>query len=140
MKETEMILKEGQDEEAIVEEVPCEALSDEEIGEMPTEELSKAPSEVVSAISEEEAARLTADPMFSRFARGRQGSFDEILSAFREMLHARHSDAPHAELSAKMTPAVTSAVTNLPLSERQRAIARAAGMTYSEYYSILKNK
>lgn len=42
-----------------------------------------------------------------------------------------------ASLSAKMTPHMGYAAPDLALTERQRAIARAAGMTYREYYTMM---
>ena len=88
-------------------------------------------------MSDDEAEALASHPMFPRFARGRQGSFHEILVAFREMLHVSCRMDPTETLTAKMTPAATQAVSDVALTERQRAIARAAGMSYREYYHIL---
>ncbi len=99
-------------------------------------ETEETAEEAFSAIGEKEAEELTAHPMFSRFARGRQGSFEEILMAFREMLAVSPSQARET-VSAKMTPAASQTTLDVALTERQRAIARAAGMTYREYYAIL---
>lgn len=88
-------------------------------------------------MSDDEAEELASHPMFPRFARGRQGSFHEILVAFREMLHVSCRMDPTETLAAKMTPTATQAVSDVALTERQRAIARAAGMSYREYYHIL---
>jgi hypothetical protein len=88
-------------------------------------------------MNDDEAEELASHPMFPRFARGRQGSFHEILVAFREMLHVSCRMDPTETLTAKMTPAATQAVSDVALTERQRAIARAAGMSYREYYHIL---
>lgn len=84
-------------------------------------------------IGEEDAKKLTAHPMFVHFARGRRGTFDEICRDFQAMLSAE-------EISAKMTPTAAQASYDVALSERQRAIARAAGMTYREYYNILNGR
>ena len=88
-------------------------------------------------MSDDEAEALASHPMFPRFSRGRQGSFHEILVAFREMLHVSCRMDPTETLTAKMPPAATQAVSDVALTERQRAIARAAGMSYREYYHIL---
>ncbi len=90
-----------------------------------------------SEIGEEETATLVSHPMFAHFARGRQGSFDQIVSSFRKMLAVLPEKNHRENVSAKMTPAASQAVSDVPLTERQRAIARAAGMTYREYYSFL---
>lgn len=88
-------------------------------------------------MSDDETETLASHPMFPRFARGRKGSFHEILVAFREMLQVSSRMDPSETLTAKMTPAATQAVSDVALTERQRAIARAAGMSYREYYHIL---
>ncbi len=112
------------------------AETEESVEEKAEETVKTAEAEDYSAMDEKEAEELIAHPMFFRFARGRQGSFDEILSAFREMLAV--SPAKNGEtVSAKMTPAAAQMTADVALTERQRAIARAAGMTYREYYAIL---
>ncbi len=95
--------------------------------------------EAASVISNAEASALTANPMFAHFARGRQGTFEEILASFRQML-ADSSSTVQAEVMAKITPAASQTTLDVPLTERQRAIARAAGMTYREYYTLLHTK
>lgn len=90
-----------------------------------------------AVMNDDETETLASHPMFPRFARGRKGSFHEILVAFREMLQVSSRMDPSETLTAKMTPAATQAVSDVALTERQRAIARAAGMSYREYYHIL---
>ncbi len=101
------------------------------------EEFKDSQEEEAPEMSDDEAEELASHPMFPRFARGRQGSFHEILVAFREMLHVSCRMDPSETLTAKMTPTATQAVSDVALTERQRAIARAAGMSYREYYHIL---
>ncbi len=92
------------------------------------------------AMNEKEAEALCAHPMFSHFACGRGEPFDKLLLAFREMLRADSREATSNEIEAKMTPSATMAAVDVPLTERQRAICRAAGMTYREYYALMENK
>ena len=123
-KEALTEISEAQTEEAeLTPQVPKEAEASQE-GE---------PAEM----SDDETETLASHPMFPRFARGRKGSFHEILVAFREMLQVSSRMDPSETLTAKMTPAATQAVSDVALTERQRAIARAAGMSYREYYHIL---
>ncbi len=90
------------------------------------------------AMDEKEAEALCAHPMFSHFAKGRGESFDKLLLAFREMLRADKREEPQKEIEAKITPSATMAAVDVPLTERQRAICRAAGMTYREYYALME--
>ena len=88
---------------------------------------------------EEDFSDVLSHPMFARFAKGKRGNIEEICLDFREML----SSMPKTEISdvsAKMTPSVAgNASPDVALTERQRMIARAAGMTYREYYTLVNN-
>ncbi len=112
-------------------------IDEEEILETSAAENAEEGAEISSEIDAKEAVFLTSHPMFSRFARGRQESFDEILAGFREMLAVFPSQSEESAISAKITPAASQTTADVALTERQRAIARAAGMTYLEYYRIL---
>ena len=132
-KEALTEISEEQTEEAeLMPQIPEEAVVSEE-----SKEAEASQEGETAEMSDDETETLASHPMFPRFARGRQGSFHEILVAFREMLHVSCRMDPTETLTAKMTPAATQAVSDVALTERQRAIARAAGMSYREYYHIL---
>lgn len=132
-KEALTEISEAQTEEAeLTLQIPEESVVSEESKEAEVSQEGE-PAEM----SDDETETLASHPMFPRFARGRKGSFHEILEAFREMLQVSSRMDPSETLTAKMTPAATQAVSDVALTERQRAIARAAGMSYREYYHIL---
>ena len=76
--------------------------------------------------------------MFAVFARGRSGSIEEAVRDFENMLAAGRNSLSEEELM-KMTPGACSAASGAVLSERQRKIARDAGMSYREYYEIIRS-
>ena len=85
-------------------------------------------------------AELLANPMFIRFARGRSGGLETVCREFEEMLALGGKvSAPRmaAPIAAKLVPASSSATPDVALNERQRAIARTAGMSYREYYELI---
>lgn len=92
-------------------------------------------------MTESRMAELVANPMFVHFAHGRNDSFDAVLRDFERMLSAggqaltSHMGAADA---ARMTPAAHPATMDVVLNERQRALARAAGMSYREYYELVR--
>ena len=90
------------------------------------------------ALSAEEFARTLANPMFAFFARGRGESAEVLALEFEKMLAAGKSALSEDELM-KMTPSSGfSAAGGVALSERQRKIARDAGMSYREYYELIR--
>ena len=94
--------------------------------------------EACEEINAESFAKTLANPMFAVFARGRSGSVDEIVRDFEKMLLAG-KDGISEEMLMKMTPgAFERAGGGAALSERQRRIARDAGMSYREYYEIIR--
>lgn len=93
------------------------------------------------AMPESRMAELVANPMFVHFAHGRNDSFDAVLHDFERMLSAGGQvPASHmgAADAARMTPAAHPATMDVALNERQRALARAAGMSYREYYELAR--
>ena len=106
--------------------------SPEECFEEATEE--DAPEE----ISAESFAKTLANPMFAVFARGRSGGIEEAVRDFEKMLLLGRSALTEDELM-KMTPGAHGALGATALSERQRRIARDAGMSYREYYEIIRS-
>lgn len=97
------------------------------------------PGEEAETIDGERLMRMASNPMFVHFARGRKDGIDRICRDFEAMLAAggRPLHGVSATDMAKMTPSVGLASPDLALSERQREIARAAGMTYREYYESI---
>ena len=90
-------------------------------------------------LSETRMAELAANPMFAHFAHGRTGSLNTILRDFERMLSAGGRDRPSrmcASDAARVTPTAQIATADVALNERQRALARAAGMSYREYYDL----
>ncbi len=78
-------------------------------------------------------------PMFARFAKGKCGNIEDICRDFREML-AEMPQETFSDISAKMTPSVSAnAAPDIALTERQRMIARAAGMSFREYYALVSD-
>lgn len=88
-------------------------------------------------ISAEAFAKTLANPMFALFARGRSGGIEEAVRDFEKMLAAGRSTLTDEELM-KMTPGAMGACGVNALSERQRRIAREAGMSYREYYEVIR--
>ncbi len=98
------------------------------------ETLSPALPEDVS----EDYADVLSHPMFAHFAKDKKGDLDTICRDFRAMLLSAPS--PAYDISAKITPCVSqNASPDLALTERQRMIARAAGMSYREYYTLVND-
>ena len=96
-----------------------------------------------SADIADECAELYADvlshPMFVHFAKDKKGDLDTICRDFRLMLGAASSSVS-SDITAKITPCVShNASPDLALTERQRMIARAAGMSYREYYTLVND-
>ena len=107
----------------------------------PVSDSAAAPDGQAVSLSDARRAELVANPMFIHFARGRVDSLDILLREFEQMLAA----GGQAQLSrmaasdaARVTPCVHTATADIALSERQRALARAAGMSYREYYELAR--
>ena len=111
----------------------------EEAGEEAPEEAGEAAEEDGGEeISADAFAKTLANPMFAFFARGRAESAEILAQEFEKMLAAGKSTLSEEALM-KMTPSAGfSAVGGVALSERQRKIARDAGMSYREYYEIIR--
>lgn len=94
--------------------------------------------EMLSESVSDELRVLSSHPLYERFAKGKSGDEKEILTDFREMLALmdEKKEKRDAAIGAMMTPPARSAVPDVALSERQKTIARAAGMTYQEYYEL----
>lgn len=86
-------------------------------------------------ISAEDFAKTISNPMFAVFARGRKGDISSAVRDFNEMMKAGRALLSE-EAQMKMTPGGGFAGGGVALSERQRKIAREAGMSYKEYYEL----
>ncbi|MBQ8861651.1 MAG: hypothetical protein IJ021_02795 [Clostridia bacterium] len=119
--------------------VPKDGAEESEILPIAEEIAENEPEgEAAQAISAEDFARVLANPMFAFFARGRAESAEILAQEFEKMLAAGKSTLSEEALM-KMTPSAGfSAVGGVALSERQRKIARDAGMSYREYYEIIR--
>ena len=89
-----------------------------------------------SSLTDEQRRRILANPMFYTFAKGKAMSLDELISEFSEML-ALGGERKLTPM-ARTTPTSGVSSPDYALSERQRRIARDAGMSYREYYTYLK--
>ena len=113
-----------------------------EENELLTAQTAVAKEEETLAIPPEEehdeSEALSSHPLFERFAKDKGGSREEILSDFREMLTLLDDEKQKkdAAIGAMMTPPARCAIPDVALSERQKMIARAAGMTYQEYFEL----
>ncbi len=114
------------------------AEGDESAEQAPEESAEEAQEEAETALSAEDFARVLGNPMFAFFARGRGESAERLALEFEKMLAAGRQGVSEEELM-KMTPSKGfSAAGGVALSERQRKIARDAGMSYREYYEIIR--
>jgi hypothetical protein len=111
-------------------------VTENETAEKPAEEMPEEGGEG-EEISAEAFAKTLANPMFALFARGRSGGIEEAVRDFEKMLMAGRSTLTEEEIM-KMTPGACGSYLGNALSERQRKIARDAGMSYREYYEIIR--
>lgn len=110
----------------------------EETGEEAPEEAGEAAEEDGGEeISADAFAKTLANPMFALFARGRSASIEEAVRDFEKMISAGRSTLTEDELM-KMTPGAVGFAGGNALTERQRRIAREAGMSYREYYEVIR--
>ena len=91
------------------------------------------------SISDEEFSRALKNPMFPMFSRGRNESVEQSVRNFCKMI-AEGKNSVSEEDRIRMTPySGYGVVSDIALSERQKKIAREAGMSYREYYEIIKS-
>ncbi len=135
MEENEKIDTVTEEAEA-TEEIPEEAPEETPGEHAETPEVAEAAPEE-APLSAEDFARVLANPMFVFFARGRGESAEKLAREFEKMLMAGRSAVSEDDMM-KMTPSAGfAAAGGVALSERQRKIARDAGMSYREYYEII---
>lgn len=118
-----------------------EKLSDTETVSEPENE---TPSDISDgeedfSISDEEFSRALKNPMFPMFSRGRNESVEQSVRNFCKMIAAGKNSVSEED-RIRMTPySGYGVVSDIALSERQKKIAREAGMSYREYYEIIKS-
>lgn len=96
-------------------------------------------SEEDFSISDEEFSRALKNPMFPMFSRGRNESVEQSVRNFCKMIAAGKNSVSEED-RIRMTPySGYGVVSDIALSERQKKIAREAGMSYREYYEIIKS-
>ena len=77
--------------------------------------------------------------MFPMFSRGRNESVEQSIRNFCKMIAAGKNSVSEED-RIRMTPySGYGVVSDIALSERQKKIAREAGMSYREYYEIIKS-
>ena len=111
------------------EETPSDEAAQNKESPAPTEEAA-------TPLTDAECRHILSNPMFYSYAKGRSGSVEELIAGFHEMMSLGGASSYPAEMKA--TPASRPAKADFALSERQKSIARDAGMSYREYYSFLK--
>jgi len=89
-------------------------------------------------LTDAEKRRVLANPMFLTFAKGKTQGLEELISDFSKML-SLSGEEPMISVKSRATPSPSASSPDYALSERQRRIARDAGMSYREYYGFLKN-
>ena len=145
MEENEILLESAEEktepaaqERDAQENAECAEEPAEETGEEAPEEAGEAAEEDGGEeISADAFAKTLANPMFALFARGRSGSIEEAVRDFEKMISAGRSTLTEDELM-KMTPGAVGFAGGNALTERQRRLAREAGMSYREYYEVIR--
>ena len=105
---------------------------------------NETPSDILDgeeefSISDEEFSRALKNPMFPMFSRGRNESVEQSVRNFCKMIAAGKNSVSEED-RIRMTPySGYGVVSDIALSERQKKIAREAGMSYREYYEIIKS-
>ena len=141
MEENEILLESAEEKtEPAAQE--RDAQENAECAEEPAEEAGEEAGEAAEEdggeeISADAFAKTLANPMFALFARGRSGSIEEAVRDFEKMISAGRSTLTEDELM-KMTPGAVGFAGGNALTERQRRIAREAGMSYREYYEVIR--
>lgn len=106
----------------------------------PESEQGGAP-EMQTEISDADMRRIIADPMFVCFAKGKTQDIASLCRDFCTMLAQGENAMEKSNLSesvlARVTPGGGNYGAGVVLTERQRALARSAGMSYREYYDLI---
>lgn len=152
----ENIVNDGELDDAVSEDI-IEGASFEEEEESPTQEISEdafeqeqaeicidgeaqaeqeAEESAENEYSAEDFAKILQNPMFAVFARGRSGEMTDIMRDFSTMMEAGQGMLSQ-DARMRFTPSAGAYSGGIALSERQKSIARSAGMSYREYYDII---
>lgn len=98
-------------------------------------------AEMQTEISDADIRRIIADPMFVCFAKGKTQDIASLCRDFCTMLAQGENAMEKSNLSesvlARVTPGGGNYGAGVVLTERQRALARSAGMSYREYYDLI---
>ena len=98
-------------------------------------------AEMQTEISDADMRRIIADPMFVCFAKGKTQDIASLCRDFCTMLAQGENAMEKSNLSesvlARVTPGGGNYGAGVVLTERQRALARSAGMSYREYYDLI---
>mgnify|MGYP006955107257 CR=1 FL=1 len=98
-------------------------------------------AEIQTEISDADIRRIIADPMFVCFAKGKTQDIASLCRDFCTMLAQGENAMEKSNLSesvlARVTPGGGNYGAGVVLTERQRALARSAGMSYREYYDLI---
>ena len=95
-------------------------------------------------ISNSDMRKIMADPMFVCFAKGKTADIETLCREFCEMLEcgsdARTKTNLDRSVLVRVTPYADGTIrSDVILTERQRTLAREAGMTYREYYDLIND-
>lgn len=136
----------GESESTSLEEEIGNDKSEEKLSDTETvpEPENETPSDISDGeedfrISDEEFSRALKNPMFPMFSRGRNENVEQSVRNFCKMIAAGKNSVSEED-RIRMTPySGYGVVSDIALSERQKKIAREAGMSYREYYEIIKS-
>ena len=136
----------GESESTSLEEEIGNDKSEEKLSDTETlpEYENETPSDIFGgeedfSISDEDFSRALKNPMFPMFSRGRNESVEQSVRNFCKMIAAGKNSVSEED-RIRMTPySGYGVVSDIALSERQKKIAREAGMSYREYYEIIKS-
>ncbi|MBQ9510221.1 MAG: hypothetical protein IJR55_00745 [Clostridia bacterium] len=98
----------------------------------------------LAEISNSDMRRIMADPMFICFAKGKNSDIETLCRDFCQMIacgeNARAKSNLDSSVLMRVTPYAEGTIrSGVILTERQRMLAREAGMTYREYYELIND-
>lgn len=88
-------------------------------------------------LSDDDCRRILSDARFFEFSKGKDGRIEDLIREFSKTFNINAGEAKVMPADL-VTPSHGVASPDYALSERQRRIARSAGMSYREYYGFLK--
>lgn len=144
------------DPDSFADPCPADAAASEPPADMQREASAPSTDAVLAPVSADaELADLVQDPMFPKFAKGKNIPFSELVEDFRDLLRmsGRTENGRRGQSRADNPDPAEQALRQLrsmpvcrmagsraapPLSERQKEIARSGGMSYEEYYELIR--